>query len=523
MNNSRKILIGLGVIFILALAARVIVVLNTDSYWFDEVVSLEIAKKGIVESWQYLRNENNPPLHYWFLHFWVNIFGDNEKAVRMSSVLFGVLDVLAIYLLAEAMTKKKVAGLAAAFLVTCSSFQIYLSMDARMYAMLAFFVIMSCYFFWQIISNTGSKYFWFMYLLMSLAALYIHLTAIFVLIAQNLFIIFYHKMLKWQQWIWGQLLILFFYSPWLYCFISGSIARLNADAWYFNTSSGQNGFYLIEMPTAFLILGQRIMMIELVVIAVFLILVAVNFISRSIFFRNEKKWEIFWGANQAAVLALILFLLPLGVGFILQLWVAKYFMVSALGLYLLMAMGFEKIIKTDRSRIICAGIMLIIFLPFAFDIGFSQGGYAWHKVAQYIKETERPGDKIFSPAFVYELPLRYYYREEREIISLAPDTIEKDVLLRAVKYNWAPLAERKKMSQVKKELEEATRVMVVYPVVPAPVHRAEETLDWFIFNGWCLEERKQFGGFEQPAVFTFVNPKSSEMGECERKNAEDGE
>jgi len=305
----------------------------------------------------------------------------------------------------------------------------------------------------------------------------------------------------------------------LYFFVSGSLTRLNGGAWYFDTGDG--GFYLTEMPKFFLILGEKIAIAELFVMIIFLVLVVVNFIKKGNFSIKEKKWEIFFGWEKEAVLALILFIVPLLAGFVLQLWVAKYFTISATGFYLLAAFGFNKLFRSGRIQLAVGVTILILFLPFIISISLNQSGHQWGKVAEYLVENEKVGDKIFLPAFVYELPLRYYYKGETEILSLAPSYLETDVLTRAVKYNWAPLKEAGNIPRMGDVVNDINRVLIVYPVVPAPIHRAEKVLDWFIFNRWCLESRKQFWGFEQPAVFIFVNPKSSEMGECERKNAQE--
>ena len=145
MKLSRPILILLLIVF-LALIFRGGGVLGSKSFWFDEVVSLEIAKKDILDSWQYLKWENNPPLHYWYLHYWVKLFGEGEKAVRWSSVLFSILGVIAIYWLGRRLVNSRV-GLMAAFLLAFSSYQLFFAMEARMYSLVVFFGIMSCYFF----------------------------------------------------------------------------------------------------------------------------------------------------------------------------------------------------------------------------------------------------------------------------------------------------------------------------------------------------------------------------------------
>ena len=160
MKLKKPILI-LVLVIVLALAFRIPAVLNSKSFWLDEIVSLEIAKKGIIESWQYLKWENNPPLHYWLLHFWIKLFNTSEIALRLSSVLFGVLSILAIYLLGKKLANQKV-GLLAGFLIALSSYQLFLAMDARMYLMLLTFGILSCYYFWQAL-HQPRKINWILY------------------------------------------------------------------------------------------------------------------------------------------------------------------------------------------------------------------------------------------------------------------------------------------------------------------------------------------------------------------------
>src|SRR3990172_11904105 len=108
MNTSKNLLL-LFLVIILAFAFPLPALLHSQSFWFDEIVSLKIAEKNIVESWQYLQWENTPPLHYWFLHFWVKFFGEKELILRLSSLLFFILDLLLFYLLGRRLTGRHAA------------------------------------------------------------------------------------------------------------------------------------------------------------------------------------------------------------------------------------------------------------------------------------------------------------------------------------------------------------------------------------------------------------------------------
>src|SRR5687768_9598065 len=60
--------------------------LGYESIWFDEGVSIERARMSVIQMIEVTaRRDNNPPLYYLILHYWVALFGDSEFAVRLLS------------------------------------------------------------------------------------------------------------------------------------------------------------------------------------------------------------------------------------------------------------------------------------------------------------------------------------------------------------------------------------------------------------------------------------------------------
>jgi mannosyltransferase len=141
-NNSWIILI-----FLVGLFLR-IYGLGAESIWYDEAVSVTVAKLDLFAqiNWSFLQNDNNPPLYYAILHYWVWIFGDSEFAARVPSALFGSFSIIAIYSVGRFLFNKNVGSFAALILAT-SVFHIKYSQEARAYSLLAFLTLVSYYFY----------------------------------------------------------------------------------------------------------------------------------------------------------------------------------------------------------------------------------------------------------------------------------------------------------------------------------------------------------------------------------------
>ena len=505
MNTSKNLLL-LFLVIILAFAFHLPALLHSQSFWFDEIVSLKIAEKNIVESWQYLQWENNPPLHYWFLHFWVKIFGEEELALRLSSLLFFIFDLMLFYLLGRRLTGRHAAGLFSSFLAAASSYYLFTSMDARMYPMLLFFSLLSFYFFWQWLA-TGKKRLCFFYIVAAVLALYTHLTALFVILITSAYWFYHHfylnkKQPSWISWLLANIIVILFFLPWLWRFTVHNLARLNGAAWYFHTTAA--GFFLFEIPRAFFFLGLETQFLEFFGLIIFGLILAVVFIKNIRWSLADKEIKLNFKLLPPAVFAFLIFIIPLALGFILQVWVTKYYIIGSAGLFLLLGIGFSDLkIKPVFKKALIAAVFILLLPNSAFIIK-TQGQYQWEKVARYVVEEEKSGDILLFPASVYELLFRYYYTGKLSTSPVLAKGLEDDLLLRAIKYNWSPIV--RAMSDLGPAFSAHNRVIAVYPATTANIHNVDLVLDWFLKERWPLVAEKQFGGFENATVYIFKNP-----------------
>lgn len=107
----------------------------------DEPFTLYWAQKSVSEIFSLAYNENNPPLHFLILHYWMKIFGTSAFSWRMPSLLFSVLLVfIAVY----QVSKKSIwAAIILGVLFTFSNQHIAFSMEARAYTLLAFLTMLA--------------------------------------------------------------------------------------------------------------------------------------------------------------------------------------------------------------------------------------------------------------------------------------------------------------------------------------------------------------------------------------------
>jgi uncharacterized membrane protein len=140
----------MGILIILILASDLRFIGNNQSLWLDEAISANVAQMPIGEIIKnFLINDFHPPLYYWFLNVWTNIFGSRVVFLRFSSILFSLITIYFIYLIGKKIKNEKTGILAALFL-TVNPLFVYYSQELRMYSMATMWLIIGFYYFIKI-------------------------------------------------------------------------------------------------------------------------------------------------------------------------------------------------------------------------------------------------------------------------------------------------------------------------------------------------------------------------------------
>jgi len=201
--------------------------LGTQSIWFDEAYSVGLSSLSVPQIVQAAAADVQPPLYYLLLHYWMMVFGTSESAVRLLSVLFGVLAIPMIYVVGRQLFNKE-TGLVGALILALSSFNIYYSQETRMYSLMALLALLSMYFFWRflrqsnLVSSVG-------YVLSTTLLVYTHYYGFFVVIAENFYVVTLlllskNRTYKLKHWVALQAIVVALFVPWVAVLI-GQISR----------------------------------------------------------------------------------------------------------------------------------------------------------------------------------------------------------------------------------------------------------------------------------------------------------
>ena len=175
--------------------------LDERSLWFDEGYSIALATEFPVgEIVTRTGHDFHPPFYFLLLRGWSAVVGTSVPALRLLSVLFGLVAVAGMLALPglgantscserkpEAHYRVRFAGLTGAAVLAISASQIRWSQEVRMYALGATLAILSTVALGSITSAGRSRWAWcVLYVATATAFLYTHYFAVFTLLAHGL-------------------------------------------------------------------------------------------------------------------------------------------------------------------------------------------------------------------------------------------------------------------------------------------------------------------------------------------------
>lgn len=220
-------------ILLLGLALRLISL--NQSLWLDEAINTLAARNySLIDLiTQYARADFHPPGWFIILWFWTKLFGYSEIAVRIPSVIFGILTIWTVYLSAKKF-KSRELGIIAALLLSINPLHIYYSQEARMYSLATLAVSINIFLLIKVVKKEKLNLF---YLILSnffvLASDYV---AYFIFPAQFVFLLLYQKHLlkKWLIALFSALLIGVWWLPTFLGQLNvGVITSSNLPTWKF--------------------------------------------------------------------------------------------------------------------------------------------------------------------------------------------------------------------------------------------------------------------------------------------------
>lgn len=191
-----------------------ILFIDAQDIALDEPFSLFHSQRSVSEIFNYVNtSENNPPLYFIVLHYWMNAFGLSPFSVRVLSVLFSALTASVIFKTGEKYFNRSV-GIAAALIFTFSTLHIYHSHEARTYALFILLNSLSLFFYLGIMAQPDKKINYVLLFASNIIVIYSHYFGFFIVFTELLlFFLLPNKKEIWKGLILVFSLLLLFYTP----------------------------------------------------------------------------------------------------------------------------------------------------------------------------------------------------------------------------------------------------------------------------------------------------------------------
>ena len=436
--------------------------LGNKSFWVDELLSIQ-SSKDIVDVASFFADNTinaHPPLYFLFLKIW-SVFSDGEVYLRLLSVIFGILSILATYLLGRQFLERE-ASVIASFLVAISPFLLLFDREVRMYPQFVFFTLISLFFFIKALRENKNEY-WVGFTFFTVLNTYTHYHAFLVIASMWVFYFLRLKTYKplWKKALISQVVIAICFSFWMPSFL------IHVEKWSvlgegFERFPSIFGLWVQPLYLFFSYsLGQTLLPWNLpIVIPGILIFMFTFFLGMKSFLKSSETLTFF---------SVFLFI-PIFLSLLISNSMPRYMAFLAPLFYLVIGRGISGM-SLNRLKIIIVFIILI-------TLGFSLRNYyqnrefhilantdPWHEVGQYLKENYQRGDFVMSIGD--NLPVSYY--SGLKIVDLGDEPVRKLM-----------------------ELNESNKGIWLIVSNPAYKKQAEEGIRWMNGHYSLISEKSYF-------------------------------
>lgn len=474
MHIAGKRITTTGVVLLAVILAGLflrVFCLGKQSIWLDEAWSIWMSKMSLSQI--VTTPENSPPLYYLALHFWVRLFGTSAVTVRFLSVLFGVLAIPMIYLVGRQLVNEEV-GLLGALILAFSSFNIWSSQEARTYSLMVLLSLFSIYLFLRLLKRS-SLAISIGYVLFTALLLYTHVYGLFVLIAQNIYLITLvflsrNHVLRLRNWVSIQAIVLALFLPWIGTFINSAKAV-------------STGFW-IPLPTfgtifqTFVIYSNTARLLALFLALSVFSLFAYQKISGAIDWKAPLKafesytWEVHVQDGTPVYFLVVLLFTVNAIPFLISrfatpIYYYKYTIAASVAFYLLVAKGISNInYRPTKLALISIIILLsVVNLPYTYyEITKPQA----REAVSFIDANAERGDLVLISPDWEQVTFEYY----NDRTDVAVKGIYVDAILAADDT-------RAKINELQSDLHDRSRVWYLDATRPT---KATENFTLTILN-----------------------------------------
>ncbi len=367
-----------------------------QSFWLDETIQVWASRLPIDQFFnQFLPTDFNPPGYYLITRQWINLFGEGEAVIRLTSVVFGVGSIYLVYLILKKLVITNYQLLITILLLSTSPLHIYYSQEARMYSMAVFSVLASVLLVIKFVENNS----WLHGLLVGFGFILMAMSHYLTLLTLPVFLGY----LGYKQKLFNRksaviiLILVLFSAVYLPVFRSqltvGSGLKEQAPVWHQIIGSPSLKSALL-LPIKFVI-GRVSIRPQWLYGLTSVILVPLFWGIAGLEVKEKNKYiGLFAG----------LLLFPPALGFLISFWlpVFSYFRFVFCLPFLYLLIGLSPV--TDKIKYGLVIINLIFTGIYLFNPGFHREN--WRGLSEWLNNQDKPPVYILNQ---FKIPLDYYY------------------------------------------------------------------------------------------------------------------
>ncbi|PSL93717.1 glycosyltransferase family 39 protein [Pseudomonas sp. R9.37] len=396
--------------------------LTASAIWGDEASSLLLSEYAMEDLWFHAAHDVHPPLYFFMLRGWIELFGDGIWSIRGMSALPGAAAVgLGIWLTRQLSTRR--AAVLAGVLLALFPTAVRYSQEVRMYSLLAVWLLGATLALVYWVRQPERTRYLAVYVVLMAAGFYTHyFTALCVLVHWAYLGVLCRSQAPGQRliirpsWWCANALIVVLYLPWLpnLLDLTQHIEQLKVGG----DIGWEDPVSLISVPSMvwqFMLQDEGIGFWPPLFWLFPLLLIAVVGIAA---WRDRERYR------PACLLALF-FLLPLllvyGVSFISPVFIERYLTVYALGLPILMALAIDRLPK----RLAWLGAALFVLFVGVELLGLKNNATVdahdqFNVPVEFVNRNYQEDDRIVLSDMLWYLPYVYYDETDAQLQLYTP-------------------------------------------------------------------------------------------------------
>lgn len=371
----------------------------TQSLWRDEAFSVLVARPGGIETIRITAADFTPPLYYLLLHYWMNIFGEGEIAIRMLSFLFFLAFLVVFYKFSKTIFKNSWAKISL-LLASTNPMLVYYAFEARTYSLFALTSTASMYYFY--INNRIA------YIIATTLALYTHPYTVFIPFTQGLYLLIKKRLNR--EKIAMMIVPFILYIPWMFVIVEQ--VKRTGQMWMYpiNTNLVQSvlGNLLIAYDGTPGFLWNNMKILSLIVFVLYIY--AIN---------TKKKWK----KNSLFFLwVFVPLVIVLAISYVKPIYVNRYIIMVSVGQILLLSIALQSIPnalirKTLTLFFFAVWIYTLYFLPPYVKKVDLRSSF------QHVNAIAQNGDFIYANTPLVFFESLYYSNNQNSVYLYNPDQI----------------------------------------------------------------------------------------------------